>query len=203
MELDDYARRLNRLSTDGDNIRVFNLMFRHKTNDLSILENMKLVGKYNLKQFDFEDKEEKVSMNDFIDQFAGDYGHSITDKLILSKNSEGILLSYLDLNLRMQEGFYQYVGSKYQFNNKGLPSASVDVPFIIHNSVGVRYITLADGAEIVEIPSENKEISLILKFNKKVVDEYCPLCDDVLNLSEFEELMSNGRKELKLIFPQF
>lgn len=53
---------------------------------------------------------------------------------------------------------------------------------------------LSDGSEVVEIPMKNDEVSLILKFNRKTVDEFCPLCDDVMTLLEFEELVANGRK---------
>jgi serine protease inhibitor len=62
---------------------------------------------------------------------------------------------------------------------------------------------LVDGSEIVEIPMKNDEISLILKFNRKTVDDYCPLCDDVITLEHFEELMAEGRRKMKIIFPQF
>jgi hypothetical protein len=50
---------------------------------------------------------------------------------------------------------------------------------------------------------KNDEVSLILKYNRKTVDGYCPLCDDVLTLRQFEELMAEGRREMKLVFPQF
>lgn len=203
LQLNSYIHRLNRLSTGGEKIKIFNFFFRPKKYSFGVLDKVKFMGRYNLRKIDLEEKTSEQTTKEYIDQIAGDYGHSLTEGLNIFDTKEGIVLSFLDINLKMQEEFYQFVGSKYKFNNFGQPSNAVTVPFIIHNEIKIRYAKLDDGSEILEIPMKNNEVSLVLKFNRKTVDEFCPLCDDVMTLKHFEGLMVKSRAKRKLVFPQF
>lgn len=71
----------------------------------------------------------------------------------------------------MPDGFYKFLGSKYQFNNKGMPSKKVTVPFQIHNALSIRSLTLSNGNQLFEIPLKDGEISLIIKQFKREVNQ--------------------------------
>jgi hypothetical protein len=78
--------------------------------------------RYDLRKIDLEEMDENQTITQYIDSIAGDYGHSVTEGLDLDEKKGGIVLSFLDINLEMQSDFYQFVGSKYKFNNHGWPS---------------------------------------------------------------------------------
>lgn len=113
------------------------------------------------------------------------------------------MVSYLDVHLKMPDGFFRFLGSKYQFNNRGMPSKKVVVPFQIHNSLSFRYLRLSNGNELFEIPVKDGELSLVLKQFKREVNLKCPLCHEVIELQHYQLLMREERKACKIAFPEF
>lgn len=122
LELNEFLRRLESLSKNTEKIQVFNMFFREKKFTLSMMDAMKFKARYDLRKLDLEEMDENQTIKEYIDSIAGDYGHSVTEGLFVDQTAGGIILSFLDINLKMQDDFYQFVGSKYKFNNKGWPS---------------------------------------------------------------------------------
>lgn len=127
-----------------EKVKLFNLFFRSKNIQFTPDDLSRINSRYGLGYFDFEDRGDKTP-EAFMNEVASDYSNKVTGALKLSDKPEPIVLSYLDVHLEMPDGFYKFLGSKYQFNNKGMPSKKVTVPFQIHNALSIRSLTLSNG----------------------------------------------------------
>lgn len=202
LELEKIKSRFEGVTKGAEKLKLFNLFFRSKKIKFSKEDLQRLDSRYSLGFFDLEDRGDST-LPAFINQVASDYSNKITGFLKLSEKPEPTVVSYLDLHLKMPEGFFRFLGSKYQFNNMGMPSKKVVVPFQIHNNISARYLRQSNGNELFEIPVKDGEISLLIKQYKREVNKECPLCHEVIELQHYQLLMQEERKYCKIALPEF